>query len=133
MYKYKYTNDELNLHHFKFEGIIKEEEVIEFKKDFLKILNSKKLFYFIIDISEINSFDLKFFMSMRRCIDENKELVKSYLCASSIVVTSRYSTILNLLMKLKKSYSPNYVTSTVNYAIEFLLNIRQKRLDKIGI
>ena len=70
---------------------------------------------------------------MRRCIDENKELVKSYLCASSIVVTSRYSTILNLLMKLKKSYSPNYVTSTVNYAIEFLLNIRQKRLDKIGI
>ena len=130
MYQYKYTNDELNLHHFEFKGTIKTEEVNNFKTDFLKILNDQKLFYFIIDISNINSFDLKFFMSIRNFIDENKESVQSFLGASSIMVSSRYSGILNLLMKLKKSYAPNYITSTIESSVQFLLNIHQ---EKIGI
>ena len=69
-------------------------------------------------------------MSIRSLIDENKILVKSCLGASSIIVSSRYSGLLNMLMKLKKSYSPNYITSTVEYAIEFLLGIHQQ---KIGV
>lgn len=128
MYQYKYTNDDLNLHHFHFEGSIEEEEVTEFKTNFLSILNKNKLFYFIIDISQINSFNIRFFMSIRSLIDENKILVKSCLGASSIIVSSRYSGILNMLMKLKKSYSPNYITSTVESAIEFLLGIHQQKI-----
>ena len=93
-------------------------------------MNKKKLFYFIIDISKIKSFDLKFFMSVRNFIDENKTLVKIYLGGSSIIVSSKYSGILNLLMKLKKSYAPNFVTSTIESSIQFLLGIHQK---KIGI
>lgn len=130
MYKYKYTNDDLNLHHFEFEGLIQEREVNEFKETFLKILNKNKLFYFIIDISKIESFDLRFFMSIRSLIDKNKILVKSWLGGSSIIVSSRYSGILTLLMKLKKSYSPNYVTSSIESAIQFLIGIHQQ---KIGV
>ena len=130
MYQYKYTNDDLNLHHFEFEGLIQEREVNEFKETFLKILNKNKLFYFIIDISKIDSFDLRFFMSIRSLIDKNKILVKSWLGGSSIIVSSRYSGILNLLMKLKKSYAPNYITSSIESAIQFLLGIHQQ---KIGV
>lgn len=130
MYQYKYTNDDLNLHHFEFEGAIQENEVNEFKETFLNILNKNKLFYFIIDISKIDSFDLKFFMSIRSLIDKNKILVKSWLGGSSIIVSARYSGILNLLMKLKKSYAPNYITSTIESAIQFLLGIHQQ---KIGV
>tara|TARA_Y100000589_G_C26921619_1_gene534636 strand:- start:335 stop:727 length:393 start_codon:yes stop_codon:yes gene_type:complete len=130
MYQYKYTNDDLNLHHFEFKGTVNVDEVKSFKNDFLKILHEKKLFYFIIDISNINSFDLKFFMSVRNFIDENKELVKSHLGASSIMVSSRYSGILNLLMKLKKTYAPNYITSTIESSIQFLLNIHQEKIGE---
>jgi len=130
MYQYKYTNDDLNLHHFEFKGLIQEKEVNEFKETFLNILKKNKLFYFIIDISKIESFDLRFFMSIRSLIDQNKILVKSWLGGSSIIVSSRYSGILNLLMKLKKSYAPNYITSSIESAIQFLLGIHQQ---KIGV
>ena len=130
MYQYKYTNDELNLHHFYFEGLVTNENVTKFKTNFLKILNSNKKFYFIIDISKISSFDLNFFISVRSLIDKNIDLVKSWLNASSIIVSSRYSDLLNLLMKLKKSHAPNYITSTTDSAVKFLVKIHQQ---KIGV
>jgi len=125
MYEYKYTYEEISLHVFDFHGSINQDDVNNFKSDFLKILEKRELFYFIVNISNISCFELRYFLSVRNFIHSYTDIVKNHLGASSIIVSSRFSGILNMAMKLKKTIAPYYISSDIESSVQFLINIHQ--------
>lgn len=123
MYKFKSTNDDININLFEFSEDIKKENLVSFQNDFDSIFNKKKPFFVIFNLLNISSFDMKFFITMLTYIHKNKTLVQQYLKASSIIVNDKYRSILNIGLKMKKPITPNFITSDLNQGIQFFINI----------
>ena len=123
MYNLKRTNDDININLFQFSNTITKDDLINFQKDFDLIFSEKKTFFVIFNLLNISSFDMNFFITMLSYIHKNKVLVKEFMKASSIIVTSKFRPILNMALSIKKPFTPNFVTSDLNVAIEFLLKV----------
>ena len=127
MYKFKSTNDEINVNLFEFSDKISKDNLKLFQNDFDSIFSKKKPFFVIFNLLNISSFDMTFFITMLTYIHNNKSLVKQYMKASSIIVNDKYSSILNIGLKIKKPLTPNFVTSDLNQGIQFFININEAK------
>ena len=59
-------------------------------------------------------------------IYSNEELVKRYLKASSIVISSSYIKLIELGFVFKKPITPNYITDKLEKGVEYLVQLYQK-------
>lgn len=129
MYQYTYTKDIINLHVFKFKENIPKDEFEKFKIDFKNLLDKRETFYVVFDLLNISNFDIKFFYKKMDYIYSNKEIVKKYLKASSIVIKKFYGDLIKVGLKIKKPLSLNTVVEDMNSGVQFLIDSFQKIED----
>ncbi len=123
MYKYSKTDDVMNLNLFEFFEDPTEEDFEKFSNDFKMLLNAERPFLVIFDLKNIKSFNADFFYKFMTTIYENKKKVEKNLHGSSVVIDKAFRKILKLCLSIKKPVSPNYVCSSLENSVEFLLGI----------
>lgn len=123
MYKYSKTDDVMNLNLFEFYEDPSEDDFNKFSIDFKILLDGERPFLVIFDLKNIKSFNADFFYKFMTTIYENKKKVEKNLHGSSVVIDKAFRKILKLCLSIKKPVSPNYVCSSLENSVEFLLGI----------
>ena len=123
MYKYSKTDDVMNLNLFEFYEDPSEEDFNKFSIDFKILLDGERPFLVIFDLKNIKSFNADFFYKFMTTIYENKKKVEENLHGSSVVINKSFKKILKFCLSIKKPVSPNYVCSSLENSVEFLLGI----------
>ena len=123
MYKYSKTDDVMNLNLFEFYEDPSEDDFDKFSIDFKSLLDEEKAFLVIFDLKNIKSFNADFFYKFMTTIYENKKKVEKNLHGSSVVINKSFKKILKFCLSIKKPVSPNYVCSSLENSVEFLLGI----------
>ena len=126
MYKYYTLKDGFNLSLFEFSKKTSNDDFNLFKNDFDKLLKKKDVFVAVFNLLNIESFNINFFYQKMNYIYSNKEEVKKYLKASSIIISKNYIKLIELGFVFKKPITPNYLTSNLESGIQYLLEINKK-------
>lgn len=121
MYSFNHSNsNNMKMCVFEFSEKISKEEFEEFKKDFDTLLKNQTPFYVIFNLLNIKNFDIKFFYKKMDYIYKNKNSVRKYLNASSIIINDSYGKLIKFGLKIKKPISPNKVCKDLESGISFL-------------
>lgn len=87
-----------------------EEEFDLFLKEWLKLYEQQKEFYFIFDTCELGLLNIKYAYKMSKFIKELKKKDKQYLQKSLIIVKNQYiSFLLNIVFSITKPVADVYL------------------------
>ena len=122
---YEFSNLICNIYLFKFSNNITSEEIDNFKNDFSNIVKEDKLFFFIIDLYNINDFKTSFFYSIMKSIESHEKSLKNNLIASSIILSPKFKKILTVFINMKKQIAPNFISPNISSSINFFHNMNK--------
>ena len=92
------------------EKIESEDDFNEFLKKWVLLYDNKKDFTFILDVSNVSSFNISYVFKMRKFIKKIKEFPYQYLKKSLIVVSNKYiKYLLSLVFSVQKPIATVYI------------------------
>ena len=92
------------------EKIESEDDFNEFLKKWVLLYDNKKDFTFILDVSNVSSFNISYVFKMRKFIKKIKEFPHQYLKKSLIVVSNKYiKYLLSLVFSVQKPIATVYI------------------------
>ena len=123
-------------------GIKDEEDYQNFLREWLKLYEDKKPFYFMFNTTETGLVNIKYAVKTSRFIKKIKKQSEQWLQYSIIIINSdTISFLLKLVFKLSAPVSPVYIVKTEEDAIkifnylyndEFLTDTNKEKLNKIN-
>ena len=112
------------------EKIESEDDFNEFLKKWVLLYDNKKDFTFILDVSNVSSFNISYVFKMRKFIKKIKEFPHQYLKKSLIVVSNKYiKYLLSLVFSVQKPIATVYIYDK-KHEEQLNLNDLMKNIDE---
>lgn len=103
-----------------FQNYLDDNDFLQFKEIFIRKFNEQKTFAMILDMTNVSGIKLSLVMDMVSLLREFENEIKTYLIASSIIVSQDWiKNIINGLFTIKKPTKPNLVTKNKTEAVEY--------------
>lgn len=125
MFEYQKIDDPFLIYIIKFSGKIDRNDIESYKES-LKITSiSKKFYYMIFDIKEVDKFKTSFMMELFTEIKKVKEEFKINMKGCSIITNNFCEAALNFIFMIVKPFCDSKIVNNIDEAVKFLCEINE--------